>query len=70
MGNYTRVLVRPGATIFWEGGTVGQVFYAPKHDFLNYICCANEIYDIRFVGVLHAIISVPPKPDKIILNMK
>ena len=49
MGNYPRVLVCPGATRFWEGGTVGQVFAAPVLFCLFYsqIFCNNLNYSFH-----------------------
>ena len=37
---------------------------------LNYICSGNDTYEITFVGVLHAIRSVPPEGVQKQLNMK
>ena len=37
---------------------------------LNYICRGNETDEIRSLGVLHVIRSLPPRVVQIILNMK
>ena len=39
-------------------------------DCLNYACRSNDSYEIKFVGVLNAIISAPPEVVQRILNMK
>ena len=41
-----------------------------KQDFLNYACRVNDTDENKFVGVLHAIIAVPPEVVQRILNMK
>ena len=37
---------------------------------LNYICYGNDTDENKFIGVLHAIISVPPEVIQRRLNMK
>ena len=37
---------------------------------LNYACRGNDTYEIKFVGVLHAIGAVPPEVFQRILNIK
>ena len=39
-------------------------------DYLNYICRGNNTDENKFIGVLHAIRSVPPEVVQRILNMK
>ena len=39
-------------------------------DCLNYICCGNDTDEIKFVGILHAIRSVPSGVVQRKLNMK
>ena len=38
--------------------------------FLNYICRGNDTDEIKFVGVLHAILAVPPEVFQRRLNIK
>ena len=38
-----------------------EVTFPITYDFLNYICRGNDTDEIKFVGVLHAIIAVPPE---------
>ena len=37
---------------------------------LNYICCRNDTDENKFIGVLHAIIAVPPEVFQRRLNIK
>ena len=39
-------------------------------DYLNYRCSGNDTDEIKFAGVLNAIIAVPPEVVQRILNMK
>ena len=41
-----------------------EVAFPLTHDCLNYTCHGNDTDEIKFVGVLRAIISVPPKVFK------
>ena len=47
-----------------------EVTFPLTQDCLNYICSGNDTDESIFVGVLHAIRSVPPKFVKMRLNMK
>ena len=49
-------------TVFgkWIFDSNFEVAFPPTQDCLNYICRGNDTDQIKFVGVLHAIISVPP----------
>ena len=47
-----------------------EVAFPLTQDCLNYTCHSNYTDEIKLVGVLHAIISVPPEVFQIILNMK
>ena len=37
---------------------------------LNYICCGNDTDENKFIGVLYAIIAVPPKSFQRRLNIE
>ena len=54
----------------WIFDSTFEVAFPLKQDCLNYICRGNDTDEIRFFGVLHPIISVPPKVFQRRLNMK
>ena len=47
-----------------------EVAFPLTQDCLNYTCRGNDTDEIKFVGVLHAIRSVPPEVVQRRLNMK
>ena len=54
----------------WVFDSNSEVAFLLTQDFLNYICSGNDTDDIKFFGILHAIIAVPTKVVKKRLNMK
>ena len=45
----------------WVSDPNFEVEFPLTHDCLNYTCRGNDTDEIKFVGVLHAIIEAPPE---------
>ena len=54
----------------WIFDTNFEVAFPLTQYFLNYTCRGNDTDKIEFVGVLHAIVAVPPEVVQSRLNMK
>ena len=54
----------------WVFDSNFEVAFPLTQDCSNYTCSGNDTDEIKFVGVLHEIIPVPPEVFQIILNIK